>query len=102
MRKLVFIMLVFVAVGSGCSKKNQEFQDSGTLAGVDMAQCPCCGGVVLQIDNKTGNYRIDSLPGISQHDFDNLSYPKLIHFNWQLNGGCGSIQFIKITSFQFY
>jgi hypothetical protein len=72
----------------------------GTLKGVDYALCPCCGGVILEIDNTTGNFRIDSLPLMSVQKLYNLPFPRRIKFNYNRKNICGGIENVIITEYR--
>lgn len=95
-KSILLCSLIFLL---SCSK-TKEYRDNGILTGVDYAMCPCCGGVILQID--TSYYRIEALPGMSQSEFDKLTYPKSIDLDWSLDKNCGNIKWVKVTAYKFY
>jgi hypothetical protein len=97
MRAAVSFILVACLILS--CQKNKAYQVEGTLTGADYAMCLCCGGVILEIDNATGNFRIDSLPFMSVQQLYNLSFPKRIKFNYSNKNSCGGIERFAITEF---
>jgi len=97
MKNVILIIVVSLILFS-CGKNN-IYQKEGTLTGIDYAMRPCCGGVILTIDNQSGNYRIDSLPLMSRQQLYNLNFPRRIKFNYQSNRTCGSIETIEITEY---
>jgi len=66
---LIFMIFYFFA---SCSK-SKTYQAEGTLTGVDYRMCVCCGGVVIEVKDMTGNYRVDSLPLMSVQKLYNLT-----------------------------
>jgi hypothetical protein len=100
MKALICSVLLVLIVS--CSKKETVFQKEGTLEQVDMAACPCCGGVVLTLDGQSGNYRIDSLPFRSQQQFYGMQFPKRIKFNYSSSSTCGVIEKFVVTDFFVY
>ncbi|MBK6936211.1 MAG: hypothetical protein IPH18_04485 [Chitinophagaceae bacterium] len=97
--RLPFLSAIFcVSFLLSCSKQN-EYQASGTLTGPDLAFCGCCGGVVLTIDNQPGNYRVDSLPFLSQQQLYNLSFPRQIKFDFTIDRSCGGIEYLKMSRY---
>ena len=97
MKKMIFVILLPVFLAS-CKKQN-EFQAEGTLTGVDYALCLCCGGVVLTIDNQTGNFRIDSLPYMTNEQLYSMVFPKRIKFNYRIQKTCGSIETVLVSEY---
>lgn len=81
-----------------CSKQN-EYQASGILTGPDLANCACCGGVILTIDYQQGNYRVDSLPFISQQQLYSQNFPKRIKFDFTIDRTCGGIDYVKMSRY---
>jgi len=79
--------------------KEKIYQAEGTLTGVDNAFCICCGGIILTIDNQSGNYRIDSLRFMTMQQLYNLNFPKRIKFNYQIEKTCGGIETLKISEY---
>jgi len=95
--RIVVITLIICLLGS-CSK-TEIFKYEGTLKAADYALCPCCGGVILEIDNKTGNFRIDSLPFMPVEKLYNMSFPRRIKFNYTSKFTCGGFEYLTITKF---
>lgn len=100
MKTLLAYTLIVLVLAVGCRKKSTEPSSTGTLTGPDLALCACCGGVILQsTDGK--NYRIESLPGLTQQELFSLSYPKKIKYNSAINRECGSIIYLDIKEYRF-
>src|SRR3954469_5134861 len=58
MKLLVFALLALSL--TACKKSTLPFQSNGSLMGVDLRDCPCCGGYIIQIDgvvNPAGYFR---------------------------------------------
>lgn len=97
MKKLVPALLLIASIAA-CSKKNNP-DAAGTLTGVDMTMCACCGGVVLEIDNRPGTFRIDSLPFMPVEQLMNMTFPKRIQFDYGTTDTCGGIQYLNVSSY---
>jgi hypothetical protein len=93
------ILILFASLLFFSCKKQITFQSEGTLTGIDYALCPCCGGVILTIDNRAGNFRIDSLPFMSNQQLYSLNFPARIKFNYQIQKTCGGIETVLISEY---
>lgn len=93
------ILLAGILVVAASCSKNHSFRAEGTLTGPDMGACVCCGGVILTIDNQVGNYRIDSLPFMTRQHLYSLPFPQRISFDYVPDDTCGTIEYLKVTSF---
>jgi hypothetical protein len=101
MKWLLLSLLFLVCAGVDCEKGDLiVYQAQGTLQRVDMALCPCCGGVVLQYNNDSTRYRIDSLPFMSVQQLQALPFPKTIQFNYSDSTVCGGIVRLKVSAYQ--
>ena len=97
--RITFLSAIFsVTFLLSCSKQN-EYQASGILIGPDLANCACCGGVILTIDNQQGNYRVDSLLFMSQQQLYNMNFPREIKFDFTIEKNCGGIDYIKMSRY---
>jgi hypothetical protein len=94
----IFIPGLFLFLLSSCNK-SKTYQAEGTLKGVDYALCVCCGGVILEVKDMTGNFRIDSLPFMPVQKLYNLSFPQKIQFNYSRIDSCAGIKRFTITEF---
>lgn len=101
MKRFILLAAVLFFGFIACNKPGEEFTNAGELTGWDSGFCPCCGNVILRADNTSGDYRVESLPGMTQQDFQALTFPKRIRYNFQNDRTCGGIQYIKVTSYQF-
>ncbi len=98
MRKICFIILILVMAIS-CEKSQAKLEMEGTLTGTDPALCPCCGGVILTLQNQIGNFRIDSLPFMSVQKLYNLNFPIRLQFNYSRKDTCGGIIRFRVTDY---
>ena len=89
-------MLIFLLIS--CSK-SEKYQAEGTITGIDYTMCACCGGVILEVKNMPGNFRIDSLPFMPFQKLYNLGFPKTIQFNYSRIDSCAGIKRFTITAF---
>lgn len=96
---LIPLLSLAFATLSSCRKSNTGITQQGTLTGIDLTLCSCCGGIVLQLDGNTGNYRVDSLPMMPQQQLYSMSFPKRISFRYTDSSVCGGITRFKITSY---
>jgi len=97
MKKVFIVFLCLCAVS--CRKSESTLKMEGILAGPDLALCPCCGGVILELQGMNGDYRIDSLPFMTVQKLYNLSFPKRIQFDYVQADTCGSIIRFRITRY---
>jgi hypothetical protein len=101
MKKWLPALFIIILLSTGCKKKAVEYASTGVLNGPDLALCACCGGIVLQSSDDK-NYRIESLPGLTQQELMNLTYPRKIKYNAGVNRNCGGIVYLNITAYEFY
>lgn len=94
----IFIPGLLLFLLTSCYK-SKTYQAEGTLKGVDYAMCVCCGGVILEVKDMPGNFRIDSLPFMSAQKLYNLNFPKTIQFNYSGIDSCAGIRRFRITAF---
>jgi hypothetical protein len=93
---LIPILLIFLLA---CCNKSKDYQEEGTITGVDYALCVCCGGVILEVKDLPGNFRIDSLPFMPVQKLYGLSFPQRIQFNYSGIDSCAGIRRFTITAF---
>lgn len=96
MRILITGLFIFLLVS--CNK-SKTYQAEGSLKGVDYALCVCCGGVIIEVKDMPGNFRIDSLPFMPVQKLYNLTFPKTIQFNYSGIDSCGGIRRFRITAY---
>lgn len=94
----LFLVISFIS----CSKQTTTLQMKGELTGPDQALCTCCGGVILQLENSVGEYRIDSLPFMSRQRLFDPPFPKQISFDFTKTDTCGGIIRFTVTSYFVY
>ena len=76
---LTFISILLMVVFS-CSKED-NYMSSGTITGIDMSLCMCCGGWFIEIDNTT--YRFNKLPDHCDLNLENEIFPITVKLDWE-------------------
>ena len=76
---LTFISILLMVVFS-CSKED-NYMSSGTITGIDMSLCMCCGGWFIEIDNAT--YRFNKLPDHCDLNLENETFPITVKLDWE-------------------
>lgn len=85
MKKLIIYVCILLLMSAGC-EKDDDFSTAQIL-GADMALCPCCGGWLIKIDNKT--YRFFNLPEDSNIDLETEIFPIDVSLEWTKDtSGC--------------
>jgi hypothetical protein len=104
MKSILVMFIGFSLLAAGCKKKNTEIQynATGVLTGVDLALCACCGGIILKNDVDGKSYRIESLPGLSAQQLNNLNFPVKIKYNATVSRDCAGIVYLNIKAYQFF
>jgi hypothetical protein len=95
MKKVILIIstLLLITVNS-CDKKG-DFMGEGVITGVDLRDCACCGGLLINLNSDStkmytvDTYQIDKVP--SDFNIDaNTSFPVFIRLDYQqTNALCG-------------
>jgi len=57
------LLVIFILLFTFSACEEPETMDEGTITGLDMALCPCCGGTFIEIEKV--NYRINNFPDTS-------------------------------------
>lgn len=78
MKRLIIIFLAITLL-SGC-RKDQGYQDSGTIFGHDYRKCMCCGGWFICMEKDT--MRFLTLPEGSTIKLDDGNYPVEVCLDW--------------------
>jgi len=96
--KTIFTIIVLAIIEFySCKKDNVYYQSTGTITGPDRAECACCGGWFISIDNKI--YEFWSLPD-STINLNQEKFPLKVLLNWKSIPSCRenliSIQSIKL------
>jgi hypothetical protein len=88
--------IVFISVISfSCSDDENSYQSTGLITGPDLAFCACCGGHFIEIADSI--YRFDNLPGSSDIDLPNVTFPIFVNLDWRDERDCGGFRYIEIT-----
>ncbi len=79
----IFSLLVLLM---GCQKDKidnprDEYMNFGTITGIDMTLCMCCGGWFIEIDNAT--YRFKKLPDNCDINLYDETFPVFVILNWE-------------------
>ena len=93
-------ILIFLLASSSCEDTNDldsEFIESIAILGnYDVALCACCGGYVIEIENK--DYRFESLPDDSDITLPNEGLEVEITYN--IDRICGDLTYIIIEKIE--
>lgn len=82
MKKMVYFgifFLIFICFFS-CSEDKGEYLSNGTITGVDVRECSCCGGYFIDINDST--YRFLSIPSGSDLLLVNPVFPIEVKLDW--------------------
>ena len=74
---ILIICILFMMVGC---KKDNDYQDTGTVFGFDYRKCMCCGGYFIEINKDT--LRFDQMPENQIINFDSLGFPVEVYLDW--------------------
>ena len=88
--KTLLIILACVMVFS-CTKKTTHYQASGTITGLDLRMCACCGGYFIKMTGSDTTYHFYNFPAGST--IDSTHFPINVSFNYTApaSNGCGVI-----------
>jgi len=76
---LIFLSLILFS----CSKDDDiKFESAAKITGYDMRKCVCCGGWLIEIDERKVANHFDKLPKSSSIDLQNTKFPVLVNLNW--------------------
>lgn len=93
--KTIFKMIIVFAIiqFSSCKKENNNnqsggtipggYQSEGTIVGLNPGECICCGGWLININNK--QYEFFSLPENSTINLNDETFPLKVVLDWKLN-----------------
>jgi len=89
------LLLVFCIIGLGLSSCGNDddaaitYESQGTILGLDVAQCACCGNWLLTIGDNLRIRQFQTLPENSDIDLNTVEFPLAVRFNWsETNGDC--------------
>lgn len=77
---IAMVILCFMLVT--CMKDN-DFGQRGTITGIDLRECLCCGGWFININDST--YRFFELSDQNNIDLKNASFPVEVILTWKKN-----------------
>ena len=79
-RIVASLILCFIITVLSCSAENELFSSSGTITGIDVRECACCGGYFIEIGEIT--YRFSDLPDNSKLNLENPTFPIYVNLDW--------------------
>ena len=102
---VAFISLILMILLATCDKKEEStYMGEGVIAGFDLRDCPCCGGLLINLNSSStelysdSTYQIDHVPG-NFHIDANTVFPVYIRLDYEKTGAlCGKT--IDITRFE--
>lgn len=79
-RIVASLILIFLIAIVSCSAENELYSSSGTITGIDVRECACCGGYFIEIGEVT--YRFFNLPDNSKLNLENPTFPIYVNLDW--------------------
>lgn len=93
MKRAFYILLFCSLLIMSCEKT--KYESSGTINGIDMTMCACCGGYLIDIEGTRYRFEKSELP--SGFTFNDNQIPLQVELNWELkSASCTSYNWIKI------
>ena len=81
MKKIITaVLLILVLSTISCSLGGDGSMSNGTITGLDVRECACCGGFFIEIDNVT--YRFYDEPANSELNLENPTFPIYVRLEW--------------------
>jgi hypothetical protein len=80
MKKPFINIFIICLILNSCLKEN-DFGQRGTITGIDLRECLCCGGWFININDST--YRFYQLPDQSNIDLQNANFPVRVILTWK-------------------
>ena len=80
MKKQIFLWMFLLLFGLSCSVQEDDFKSNGTITGIDIRECSCCGGYFIEIGDST--YRFDTVPPGSTLKLENRTFPVYVQLDW--------------------
>ena len=81
MKKIIAAALLIVSFSIvSCSLGGDDSMSNGTISGIDIRECACCGGFFIEIDNIT--YRFYDVPPNSKLNLVNPTFPIYVKLDW--------------------
>ncbi len=103
-RTLISIALIgFFLIGSSCNDDDDGivYESTAMLIMPDFALCPCCGGWIVEIENDSSRYRIETFPEDFELIWEEEDFPKAIDLNWTLNRDCAGTLFLDVDDIRY-
>lgn len=80
MKKIIIAGVFIILIILSCSTVENDGMDNGTITGVDIRECICCGGYFIDIRDST--YRFFDLPAGSNLNLTNAKFPIYVKLDW--------------------
>ena len=81
MKKIITAALLILILSSvSCSLGVDDSMSNGTITGIDIRECACCGGFFIDVDNVT--YRFYDVPPNSELNLQNPTFPIYVKLDW--------------------
>jgi hypothetical protein len=80
MKRIITIGIILLIFSLSCSMEEDSFKSKGTITGVDIRECSCCGGYFIDIDKIT--YRFFEVPQGSEINLTNPVFPISVQLDW--------------------
>lgn len=86
MKKLKLLIFCFIGLSfSFCGNDDDgviTYESQGTILGLDVAQCGCCGNWLLTIGDDLRIRQFQTFPENSDIDLSTVEFPLAVRFNW--------------------
>lgn len=93
MKITAFLLFFTTLLIFSCEK--DKYESTGTITGVDLAMCACCGGYFIDIEGTQYRFEKTELP--SNFTFGDNQLPLLVELDWELKtDGCSGFNRISI------
>ncbi|HCY76323.1 MAG TPA: hypothetical protein DHV28_10410 [Ignavibacteriales bacterium] len=80
MKKIIFAGILLLICFSSCTEDENLFMSNGTITGIDIRECSCCGGYFIDINDST--YRFYTIPAGSDVQLQNPNFPIYVKLDW--------------------
>jgi hypothetical protein len=79
--KIQILATVLICFMLASCRKDNDFGQRGTITGIDLRECLCCGGWFININDST--YRFYQLPDQNNIDLENANFPVEVILTWK-------------------
>jgi hypothetical protein len=82
MKKIIYMSFLLLIIIIGCNESDNEYKDNGTIVGIDIRECSCCGGYFIEIRDSV--YRFNTLPAGSELNLIDPKFPIYVMLDWKM------------------